>query len=38
MKASNTFNETRELINKRFRPERSFSDSWNTRRRYKLAL
>ncbi|BAO56688.1 hypothetical protein NMS_2679 [Nonlabens marinus S1-08] len=34
---SNTFNETRELINKRFRPERGFSESWNTRRRYRLA-
>ncbi|SCX95576.1 hypothetical protein SAMN05192588_0421 [Nonlabens sp. Hel1_33_55] len=37
MNASNTFNETRELINKRFRPEKSLSESWNTKRRYRLA-
>lgn len=37
MKTSGTFKTITELTNKRFRPERTFSDNWNAKRRYRLS-
>lgn len=37
MKTSDTFKTITELTNKRFRPERTFSDNWNAKRRYRLS-
>jgi len=37
MRPSQTLQQVKDQLNKRFRPERTYADSWNTKRRYRLS-
>ncbi len=37
MRPSQKLQQLNEQLNKRFRPERTYADNWNTKRRYRLS-
>lgn len=37
MRTTKALQQVNEQLNKRFRPERTYADNWNTKRRYRLS-